>query len=527
MVSSIGLHERLPALAGRTATLSLVLLAALSYLASIPLGWHSDTPLTWDQAHHYLGADQVASGLSHGDGRDLREALLGPDLYPPGHSVLLGTWMALAGSDMRSWLILGLLMHLGIALLLARAHWLAGLAFLFSPLSSSLAPSMMVEPAACLLLAAALTCFPDADRPTWRRSLGFGLLATAVLLTKHNVGLPLLPAALVAAAAVGGRRLLVRTLAAVGLALALWLFFLWAQDDGIAGFLRFARNRANAADQGPLMRLGWYAGVFARDVVPGWPAAVVLLVAPLLGIWRLIGSRRLATPWPAAGRFTLALAYVAMALIALVRHDYLLSRNLVGPSVALLAAAGLAAAGLPRPRLLAAAAAAVLLASLAWAPHTSRAALLEKQFPTSITALTPLSAAITGRFDDAFGRVRVVGTFNEFSPGWVRILARREAPDLAVSIDVPYPLTGTRSGRDARWAPDYDAIVEQWTGDGTGRVIALLVTPDSPFDTADYRHWNAWKANLAVALQRSAAFAEVERQPVAAGVELAVFDRLH
>lgn len=509
------------------ATIALTALAAASYLFSIPFGWGPDTPLPWDQAGHFQESMRLAGGLTTGDQAALRAVLLGTDLYPPGHSVVVGAWMAATRASLQSWMVLGLLVHVGTVLLLARAHWVAGAAFLLSPLLISLAPSVMVEPVACLLLAAALALYPTLGGGTWARTLAFGLLTAAVLLTKYNIGLPLLPAALVAAAVTGDRRTLGRVAVAVVAALGLWMLFLVAQDDGWASFLRFARNRANAADQGILERLGWYARVFRDSVMPGWPAAAMVVALPAAGVARLVQARRAGERWEAGPPFVLALTYALAALAALVRHDYLLSRNLVGPAVALLMAVGWVLASWPqgRRRGLVAVPLLVLLASSTWAHHASRQDQLDRMFPPELTSLAPLSRAVAEQLTPPDGRVRLVGTFNEFSPGWAHILRRRVAPSVPFAIDVAYPLEATRSGRDPRWAPDYDAIVDQWSRDGTGRVIAVLVAPDSRFDTPDYRHWNAWKANLALALERSAAFGEVERRQVTAGIELAVFDR--
>lgn len=514
---------------GRATTIALAALAVMSYLFSIPFGWGQDTPLPWDQAGHYHEAVRLAGGLTTGDQDALRSTLLGADLYPPGHTVVVGAWMALTNASLQSWIVLGLLVHVGTVLLLARAHWFAGVAFLLSPLLISLAPSVMVEPVACLLLAAALAVYPALGRETWARTMAFGLLTTGVLLTKYNIGLPLLPAALIAAAVADDRRTLGRVAVAMVAALALWMLFLMAQDDGWASFLRFARNRANAADQGILERLGWYARVFAGNVMPGWPAAVMVCALPAVGIARLIQARRTGGRWEAGPPFVLALAYVLAALAALVRHDYLLSRNLIGPSVALLMAVGWVLASWPqgRGRVLVVVPLLVLLASTTWAHHASRRDQLDRMFPPELTSLAPLSRAVAEQLTPLDGRVRLVGTFNEFSPGWVHIIRRRAAPRVPFGIDAAYPLASTRSGRDPRWVPEYDGIVDRWSRDGTGRVIALLVTPGSPFDTADYRHWNAWKANLALALGHSAAFTEVERRQVTAGIELVVFDRLH
>lgn len=521
---SLGLDS--PRITARTA----ILLAAAvgSYLLVMPVGWGPDWPLPWDQSGHYLDALRVADAVESASATMLGSTLLAADLYPPGHSLLLGTWMALVGEGVRAWLVLGLLYQVGVVLLLGRLHWLAAVAFLVSPLLGSLAPTVMVEPAASFLLAAALIAYPATpSRGTWPRAAAFGALTAAVLLTKYNVGLPLLPAAVLAALVSRDRTTLIRVLAAVVGAAGIWALFLALQDHGWESFLRFAENRANAQGQGFAERLGWYVDVLAHQVVPGWPAAVLILALPVLGLWRRARGGGGPDESPGDARFALAVGYLAVAMIALIRHDYLLSRNLVGPGVALFAAAGSGLAAQPPRwhRIAATAAGVVILLSAGLATHASRDQLLKRYYPEHAGDLAAASKIIAANLGVP-GKVRVVGTFNEFSPGWVRILGRRHGADGPLAVDIEYPLETARTGRDAAWSPRYQELVGGWATDGTARVLALVVHPGSTYHGTDYTRWNAWKQNLVVALDAAPDFVIADRRALPGGVEVVVFDRL-
>jgi hypothetical protein len=253
-----------------------VVLAALLYLLFLPMGWTDDTPLPWDEAGHFVDAYALSEGVREGDGAGIRRVLLGPDQYPPGHSVVLGLWMWIFGATVSASLTLGFVIYAATALLLARVHLVAALLFLVSPFFGGIAPALMVEPLADLLLVAALVCFPNSRAHSMRcvvKFVAFGLLVLATVLTKYNVGLPLIAAALITAASMRDRRILIATSITSAAVVLGWVAFLHAQTDGWEMFREFAVNRSNSAGAGLLARLDWYALTFRRD----------LLTHPLIG----------------------------------------------------------------------------------------------------------------------------------------------------------------------------------------------------------------------------------------------------
>ena len=122
------------------------------------------------------------------------------------------------------------------------------------------------------------------------------------------------------------------------------------------------------------------------------------------------------------------------------------------------------------------------------------------------------------------GFVRVVGTFNEFGAGWVRLLQARSAQPVTVTVDVPYPLDRDRDALDPRWDPAYGSIVDGWTRDGTRAVVAIEVDPRSSYFYESYRRWSAWKLNLLHALDQSGAFSRVRTDSLEAGVNIVVYE---
>ena len=73
------------------------------FLSLSPSGGRpSLVPLPWDMAHHYLGALQVTRALQSGDLSQVVTEIQRADLYPPGHSLWLGAWLAVWGESTRS-----------------------------------------------------------------------------------------------------------------------------------------------------------------------------------------------------------------------------------------------------------------------------------------------------------------------------------------------------------------------------------------------------------------------------------------
>lgn len=498
-------------------------LAVVVYVLCLPLGWTDRSPLSWDQAGHYLDALRFSHGLSWGDGPMVGTAILGADLYPPLHSVLLGLWMLLVGQGAMAWFTFGMVVHGATAYLLARIHPVAGIVFVASPLLGGLAPTLMVEPIACLLLLIALLAFP-ADTGGVGRMVGFALLTTLVLLTKYNVGLPLLPAAMLAAVIRPRRTLLIRASLAVLASLSLWALFLSFQHSGWSMFLDFAQNRSNSSGSGFFQRIAFYGRVLGGRMLPGSALAIAVSLVAVGGLYR--GRPETEDSELSWRRATFALAYVVFSLVALGWHEYLLSRNMVGPTVGLLAAGGWGLRLLPHRRQ--ALASAMVLILVVGSPlifdGPSRREFVQDHFPSGAARLDALSLACEGQMQES-GRTRIVGTFNEFSPGWVKILALRANPRNSLRVGVRCPLPRSRTGYPAQWLPEYGELVAGWGSDGTRRVLALRVEPDSPYHTRDYEQWNAWKLNLLRALEESPDFAVSARADLDCGVGYTLFTR--
>ena len=453
--------------------------------------------------------------------------ILGADLYPPGHSIVLGSWFRVFGTTMAAWITFGLVVFFGTSYLLARAGVVAALAFVVSPMLAGLAPTLMVEPVAGLFLVSTFTLFPQRESrpiPSWR-FVAFGCAATATLLTKYNVGLPLLPAALVAAMLSRDRRILIGTALAIAVAAALWAGFLSWQDDGWANFLRFAENRSNSAGWSPWDRLAWYGSTFASHFVGSTVlASIVGALALVGGGWILVRERPWSSPVDST-RLALALAYAVASLLALVRHEYLLSRNLLAPAIAVFFAAGLVVARLPTP---ARASSIVLVALLGLGVLVSdeppnRASVVADHYPPESAQLSDLSDVLVARLDPS-SRTRILGTFNEFGTGWIQVLRDRHARSFPVTVDAPYPLEQDREGRSPSWSEAYRSLVDEWACDRLDRMLVIEVADGSPFDSRDYDLWNRWKKNFVRAAVESDRYEKVESVELRGGVVLHVFD---
>lgn len=515
-----------PSPLGTAAVLSL---AALAYLLTMPGAWQVETPLPWDESGHYLEALEFADALRGMERPLLRNALLGPDLYPPLHPVCLGTWMVCFGSEPRAWFAFGLAVWLGTTYLLLRVHPLAALIFVAAPGLGAIAPSLMVEPLANLFLVATLLSTPhrrSADGGSGRlHFVGFGALMLLTLLTKYNVGLPLIPAAIVVVALARDRRYAIAMGCTVLGVLALFALYLTVQTQGWEMFWSFAVNRANSAGMPPLERLAWYFGVFVRGaVVHPMVAGALLALAGTGAVAATIRRRGHAQLPPAAPRIAMASAYVGFALVALSQHAYLLERSLLGPTVALWVILGSVLALAPvrwlRGAVLTCMLIALVLASTGGL--TERRKWSEVDYPATLTTLTGLSEEISTELAGE-GLVRVVGTFNEFGAGWVKVLHRRAGSRVALGIDAPFPLQAERDRWPSQWDPRYEEIAAQWARDDTRTIVAIEVAPASTFDSPDYAAWNAWKLNLVRAVRESGRFEATRASMTTNGVTITVF----
>lgn len=499
-------------------TASLLVTVVGLYFLELPIGWSDQTPLPWDCSSHYLGALRIRQALLDTDLLAVHSETFGADLYPPGHSLVLGFWFALVGTNIQVWLLFGLVAYV-LTVLLARAISPVGAAIIVSLVFvGALAPSLMVEPVAVLFLTASFWMFhrmAGLRRTRLRDGLLLATLMSATVLTKYNIGLPLVLALPAAALSARRRDLAVHTGIAAAMTVVLFMLFLTVQTHGWESFLRFAENRSNSAGMGPLDRLRWYFRVL-DDVGTIWrPWTLTILGLCLLGL------RGRKPAWVATT------TYVVLSMVALAGHEYLLSRNLVGPAVGLSIAAGMGASSLPRPRLTTAFL--LLLAlTLSWNTLGPRRDQVDRYYPPQSAQLSALSGEV-GQVLESAGRsqrrVLVMGMFNEFGPAWIRVLAQQHDAEAVVSFEPPFPLESDRTHRSSAWNPVYREIADEIAASKVDVVVAVELDSTSVFHGEDYRNWGAWKINLVRALRENSSFEAVRAEHFPPGVGLTVFER--
>ena len=494
--------------------LLLTMAAVLLYVGLAPWHWSADTPLLWDMSHHELGAVDFADALRSGSPVRIAAELFTADLYPPFHSVVTGSWFAVFGSSPLSWLILGLFIHLATVILLARRNPLSAALFLGAPLLMGLAPTLMVEPLAILLLVASLLAIERAVREeSLRWYLLSALLALSTLLTKYNVGLPLLVALPVAALSRPGRRNLFFSLGGAVAVAALFLLFLALQRQGFSMFAAFARNRSNAAGLSPWQHLAWYAQLFAHRFSAG-----PLVAAPVVLLAALASFRRSAITW-AAG------AYVLSSIAALALHPYLLDRNLSAPAVALFLAAGIGAEVLERVvgfrRLLPVMTLAVVIAAgLRWDDGRR---LVEKEYPPIQASLAGLSHLVEDQLRETPPTL-ILGTFDGFSAGWVRLLRRRAHTSSSVMIETPPPAFSPDHSPPATQLQEReDELRQWWAGGGSSQIVVISLLDDSPLLRSGERGWNEWMRRMAATVDADSTLRKVRSDTLRVGAVLSVY----
>jgi len=501
--------------------------AAVAFLVFAPTVSDLE-PLPWDMSHHMLGAQRMASALQAGDVNLVVDRLTESDLYPPGHSILLGCWLIVCGDSPRSWL----LFQLGSLLsCLVAAAWCArgvmpvergtyvptALALILAmPLLLSLSSSFMLEvPVATLTLMAigAMAAMSEASSP--RRRSGWAamaLLATGTtILTKYNAGLPLLPAlgVLGLASWLRGRKLEalwpVGVAVLTGVAMALYL---WWQDDGWRMFLAFAENRANSLELSAWARAKRYVGIHAHDYVIHPLVSVMMAALALVALVRRPRALTLA-----AG------TYVLGTMTALAWHPYILGRNLFVAAVvlAVLAAVGMATMAedlrrwrpaLSRCGWLAGVGVAAVMVAVACGQARLR---VEGMYHGRDEALASLTTLMTEELS-APGSCRVVGTFNEFSAGWVRLLSMRSGGVARpMQVEFPYPLEKERHRRSDRPDPRYAELVDDWFPRREDRVILVTIDQGSPLWSPDYATFSSWKRRVAEAIMERDEFQVIRR----------------
>lgn len=283
--------------------------------------------------------------------------------------------------------------------------------------------------------------------------------------------------------------------------LAVTAAFLTWKHAGWGTFFEFATNRANSAELGAWARAWRHAALWA-DLNFRWTAVPVVL-----GLLAVVGTARCRHPfWLACA------AYFAASFVAFARHSYFLDRLQLAAGLVfvVLAAVGLAELlarldaarpGSARPLggLAVAAAAAVTLAG---GPAFDRQHDL--LFPPLNQSLAEVSTAVRRIMADHDAAI-VVGTFNNFSAPWTRILwheSRGGRPRTGLVTEFDYPLPPSRSGLDPAWDPRYARHLEERLKVIDAPVaITLEPYPDAPWRDGDYRHWNEWKRNYVTALR--------------------------
>lgn len=501
----------------RSVQLSLIAILSVALFAAVaPLHWPAEQPLQWDMSHHYLGALEFATALRSGSAARIVDELRQPDLYPPVHSVVFGTWFAGGVGSPTSYLTLNAILYVASALLIARHSYSGALLFCCLILNGALAPTLMVEPLATFFLVASLTYLSfGLEHRSWVPSLGIGLLVGATLLTKYNVGLPLLAAVPLSGFVLGTRRAILRGLCGAAIGGLMLLLFLRFQEDGMTMFRRFAENRENMSDLSPIQRLGLYADIFDERYVGNRFAA---LLAAGLGAWSLLGRRPVAVA---------SFSYFALSLAAFSMHPYVLSRNLATPAAALAVAFGVGVQRLGiRPRFKIARpilTGACLVLAVSTLPN--RREETKKFFPDTDAGLQELGDAIEASFHEPTS-MRVIGSFNEFSPGWTQVLAERANFEGTLRFSMPYPLEAMRASRPSAWDLEYRRAIERWAPSGESVVIGIALTNESPLRTEDYERWSEWQQNLVEALGQNSLYSLASLDSLSTGVVMSVFEKL-
>ena len=518
----------MPEVAGLRSVLILaVLLAAGMIHLLVWSGEGVPEPLPWDEAHHYLGASEMRAAMESGSLQRLREVLLAEDMYPPGHSILLGLWMLAFGEGHASlamfhlwslWLCFGGLLIIAASLPERRREgfFVAGSVLLLATIPLLvLAGTFMVEtPAAALLLAAMGTAALLAETGRIRHLVWASVAGLAVLLTKYNIGLPLLPAYAMLSASLflaRRRRNAFLVLAVLAVVAAGWAAFLSLQTNGWAAFMEFARNRANSAGMSFWGRLWWYMHFYASTF---YLHPIVILP---IGLATLYAFREKAPV------VLLGIGYFLAAMVALGRHEYLLDRNMFAPAMILVMLAGVGVSRLVARHPLRgfrhaawSRGALVLAAIVALVAGAGQARVRTSIYkPPGNGSLAQVSRFMERAMEDGTS-MRVVGTFNWLSAGWMRILAQRQrvAGSYRLAVDFPYPGVPGRSSYDSGESADYARVVEDWLADTPEELVATIqLDEESPFRSEDFRLWSAWKGNYCSIISKRLA-----------GQELAVLD---
>jgi hypothetical protein len=266
----------------------------------------------------------------------------------------------------------------------------------------------------------------------------------------------------------------------------IWIWCLSPSPMHLRSLAGFLANRSSGIPLASSEGLFFYVHSFAHDFAPDPRLGYLVLAvaaASGVGLWR-------------AGAASRALALVtAVQLAAVALHPLKGARFLVtaAPLVMLLAAAGLARlAGRTRSGLAVAVpvlAAAVLLG--VWLGHPAASARLARDYV--VHSADPRLAAVLGFIDAQLplsGRVAVIGTFSEVSPGVVWwTLYRRRDPGRFALVRPP-----RRLPRDA--SPEaVQRAAEDWVAaPPVDRIVGIRVQPSSVYHAnEDFQAFNAWQ----------------------------------
>lgn len=478
----------------------LLVTGAITYLLTIPIGWSPLSPLPWDCSWHYLKAWRIADHLSRFEVGGVFSEILTANLYPPVHSLFVGFWLSIAGLSVQSWLLLGLLIFVGTLFLVSRSSILGAALILVSPMLGGLAPSFMVERVSVLFLVFVLVFFDSLSQKNsvrLRDGAWLGGLICLTVLSKYNVGLPLF-IALPSSALISRRKdLILATLIGVTIGCVTMALFLTMQTDGWEMFFKFAENRSNSEGLAFIDRLLWYVNAYVDRI------GVSVTLSTLTGAFVLVGLRDRSPAWLAS------VLYVAGSMVALSSHPYLLSRNLVGPAVVFVLAAGIGMRGLGWNRFFAIGFSTACV-FFAFSTLDARRSEVLAYYPAESAGLSEMSAAISKELGKPGYPKLFVGTINELGANWIWLLADQAGVSDMLSVGVPYPLEGSRNGLDSEWREEYKEVAQGILDSGVQHVIGLRVDQSSEFQTHDYLLWSEWKQNVLLALDNLEEFESQE-----------------
>ena len=279
-----------------------------------------------------------------------------------------------------------------------------------------------------------------------------------------------------------------------------WLAFLIWREAGWRSFVDFSTNRSNSAELTVWARAAEHVRLFGIMNFRG------VGIPLLLGLLAAVGTTRFRHPF-----WLVCAAYVSSSLAAIATHDYLLDRLQMAAGVVFVALAGfgviavLERSSTRRPRLAVMGHGGfVLVAGLVAATNgPAIAAQLAKIYPPANALLAPVSRYMR-ELAAQDGQVTLVGTFNEFSEPWAKLIwlaSGQRPPGAGLQTEFGYPLPKQRNGWDSAYHPIYKTVLRRRLADLPAGIVAALVPAEgSPWRGGDYNLWNAWKLNYVAEL---------------------------